>query len=1116
MGSQIELIFGRLVQGYHSEYTWYLDSGCSKHMTGCKSLLCDFRKCIGPNVTFGDASEGTTEGYGVLTNGPLTFRRVSYVNGLKHNLISVSQLCDAGYEVRFRTDRGTVHDLEGNIVLIARRDDSLYTFDMSHSTLPNDVCFISRSADELKWLWHKRLSHMNFKDINKLSKNELVSGLPMIKYEKDKLCHACEKGKQHRATFKSKKFATIESHLDLLHMDLFGPVSTPSFTGKRYTLVIVDEYSRYTWVFFLKAKSEAAGIINDFIKKAEVLYKLTVRQLRSDNGTEFKNVTLNSFCDEKSISQCYSAARTPQQNGVAERRNRTIIEAARSMISEANLKIKFWEYAVHTACFTQNRSLIVKRHQKTAYEVLKKRQPEVGYFHIFGSPCFILNQRDHLGKFDEKADDGIFLGYSIGLKTYRVYNLKTKKVDDTINVKIEDLTSDQVSSAHDDAHNAHFEELSCPLMEESQAEGEVFYDAENDEDIVRPITVAVPTPQSQDIYNDNSLHHEDVPSASPTSFQPDNSQGSNAQAESPILINTSSSNSIGDQAEGIDNHQAEASSVSHPCVVTKWTKDHPIELIIGNRNAGVQTRRQATSNFCLFVNFVSKVEPTKIEEVINDPSWVNAMQEELTQFERNKVWNLVPPPTDASILGTQCIHRNKLAAHGVVIRNKARLVAQGYSQEEGIDYDETFAPVARLEAIRIFLAFSANKNFKVYQMDVKSAFLNGKLNEEVYVRQPPGFESSKFPNHVYKLNKALYGLKQAPRAWYETLSKFLLENQFVRGNVDKTLFTQKHGKDILLVQIYVDDIIFGSSSQTLCKEFTELMSNHYEMRMMGELTYFLGLQVKQMKNGIFISQTKYVNELLSKFGFKDCSSMKTPMATATKLDQDVKGKPVDITAYRGMIGSLLYLTSSRPDIMFATCLCARYQANPKESHLMAVKRIFRYLKGTPNLGLWYPKDSGFELIGYSDSDFAGCKIDRKSTTGSCQLLGNRLGSWSSKKQHSVSTSTAEAEYVAAGSCCAQILWIQHQLADYGVIATKTPIFCDNTSDIAITNNPVLHSRTKHIDIRYHFIRDHVMKEDIELHFRPTEYQLADLFTKPLDESRFNFLLGKLGMLNIET
>ena len=325
------------VQGNHNANIWYLDSGCSKHMTGCKTLLRDFRICVGPNVTFGDDSQGRTEGHGSLTNGPITFRRVSYVSGLKHNLISVSQLCDAGYEVRFRADQGMVLDLEGNVVLIARRDDTLYTFDMSMSTLPNEVCFISKTQAELNWLWHKRLSHMNFKDINKLSKKELVSGLPMIKYEKDKLCAACEKGKQHKATFKSKTCSSIEAPLDLLHMDLFGPVSTASITGKRYTLVIVDEYSRFTWVFFLKAKSEAAEEIINFIKQVEVLHRRPVRQLRSDNGTEFKNSTLNSFCIDKGISQCYSAARTPQQNGVAERRNRTLIEAARSMLAQSGI-----------------------------------------------------------------------------------------------------------------------------------------------------------------------------------------------------------------------------------------------------------------------------------------------------------------------------------------------------------------------------------------------------------------------------------------------------------------------------------------------------------------------------------------------------------------------------------------------------------------------------------------------------------------------------------------------------------------------------------------------------------------------------------------------------------
>ncbi|KAI3669723.1 hypothetical protein L6452_41087 [Arctium lappa] len=287
------------------------------------------------------------------------------------------------------------------------------------------------------------------------------------------------------------------------------------------------------------------------------------------------------------------------------------------------------------------------------------------------------------------------------------------------------------------------------------------------------------------------------------------------------------------------------------------------------------------------------------------------------------------------------------------------------------------------------------------------------------------------------------------------------------------------------------------------------------MSMMGELTYFLGLQIKQTEKGTFINQGKYVKDILKKFDLTQTSAMKTPMAPPLTLNKDPAGKPVNVTAYRGMIGSLLYLTTIRPDIMYSTCLCARYQSEPKESHLIAVKRIFRYMKGTPNLGLWYPKDTGFDLIGYSDSDFSGCKLYRKSTTGGCQLLGGKMASWTSKKQNSVSTSTAEAEYVAAGSCCAQVLWMRNQLLDYDLQLSKIPIYCDSTSAIAIANNPVLHSKTKHIEIRYHFIRDHVMNDDIELHFIPTDYQLADLFTKPLDETRFNFLISELDTLNLE-
>ncbi|GJR26434.1 putative ribonuclease H-like domain-containing protein [Tanacetum coccineum] len=411
-----------------------------------------------------------------------------------------------------------------------------------------------------------------------------------------------------------------------------------------------------------------------------------------------------------------------------------------------------------------------------------------------------------------------------------------------------------------------------------------------------------------------------------------------------------------------------------PIPTTRIHKDHPVEQIIRDLNSAPQTRRM-TKN-------LEEHEPKKVIHALKDPSWIEAMQEELLQF------------------------KNKKDERGIVIKNKARLVAQGYTQEEGIDYDEVFTLVARIEVIRLFLAYASFKDFVVYQMDVKSAFLYGKIEEEVYVCQPPGFEDPDFPNRVYKVEKALYGLHQAPRAWYETLSTYLLDNGFQRGKIDKTLFIRRDKGDILLVQVYVDDIIFGSTKKSLCTEFEKMMHKKFQMSSMGELTFFLGLQVKQKNDGIFISQDKYVTEILKKFSFTDVKTASTPMETQKLLLKDEDGEEVDVHLYRSMIGSLMYLTSSRPDIMFAVCACARYQVNPKISHLHAIKRIFRYLKGQPKLGLWYPKDSPFDLVAYTDSDYARASLDRKSTTG-------------------------EAEYVAASSCCGQVLWIQNQLLDYG-------------------------------------------------------------------------------------
>ncbi|GJX77364.1 putative ribonuclease H-like domain-containing protein [Tanacetum coccineum] len=495
---------------------------------------------------------------------------------------------------------------------------------------------------------------------------------------------------------------------------------------------------------------------------------------------------------------------------------------------------------------------------------------------------------------------------------------------------------------------------------------------------------------------------------------------------------------------------------------TRIHKDHPIENVIGDVKSSVQTRRMTkptseqgflsavyeqkthdTLNTCLYACFLSQIEPTSIAKALSDSSWVEAMQEELLQFKLQQVWILVDLPIGKRAIGTKWVFRNKKDERGIVIRNKARLVAQGHRQEEGIDYEEVFAPVARIEAIRLFLAYASFMGFLVYQMDVKSAFLYGTIEEEVYVTQPPGFKDPDHPDKVYKVVKALYGLHQAPRAWYETLANYLLGNGFKRGKIDQTLFIKKQKGDILLVQVYVDDIIFGSTNKDLCTGFEKLMKDKFQMSSIGELTFFLGLQVQQKEDGIFISQDKYVAEILKKFNYTDVKSASTPVDLEKPLVKDGDADDVDVHLYRSMIGSLMYLTASRPDIMFAVCACARFQVTPKTSHLLAVKRIFRYLKGKPTLGLWYSRDSPFELVAYTDSDYAGATQDRKSTTGGCQFLGNRLISWQCKKQTVVATSTTEAEYVAAASCCGQVLWIQNQLLDYGYNFMNTVINIDN-------------------------------------------------------------------------
>ncbi|GJT39439.1 retrovirus-related pol polyprotein from transposon TNT 1-94 [Tanacetum coccineum] len=812
-------------------------------------------------------------------------------------------------------------------------------------------------------------------------------------------------------------------------------------------------------------------VLIDFLTLVQRGLHAQVTTVRTDKGTEFLNKTLHAYFAKEGIRHETSTARTPEQNGVVERRNRTLVEAARTMLSAAKVPLFFWAEAIATACFTQNRSLVIPRHEKTPYHIINARKPSVKFFHIFGSLCYIVRDGENLDKMKEKGDACIFVGYSTQSKAYRVFNKRTRMIVETIHVNFDELpqmASDHVSSDPVTTSN-ELELLYSPMFSELLngtshvvSKSSAVHAADNPDKRQQHNTthtstttdVADPPP-----LNIHSTHQ--TPTQVPTVTAPENiiqaeTNTENAQFDDDEFINIFST-PVQEQGETLSRH-VDSSNMhtfyQHHPSAQRWTKDHPLEQVIGNPSQSVRTRRQLETDgeMCMFV---------------------------LTE--------------------------------NTVIRNKSRLVAKGYAQKEGIDFEESFAPVARLEAVRLFIAYAAHKSFTVYQMDVKTSFLYGPLKEEVYVNQPDGFVDPYHPDKVYRLKKALYGLKQAPRAWYDELSNFLVSKGFLKGSIDPTLFITKHGEDILLVQIYVDDIIFGSTNPKLSKRFGKLMHSKFDMSMMGELKFFLGIQIHQSPRGIFINQAKYAQEILKKHGMTSCDSIGTPMATK-HLDADLSGTPVDQTKYRSMVGALMYLTASRPDIVHATCYCARYQAKPTEKHLTAVKRIFRYLKDSINMGLWYPKDTGFELTAFSDSDHAGCLDSRKSTSGGIQFLGgDKLVSWSSKKQDCTSMSSAEAEYVSLSACCAQVLWLRTQLTDYGFHFDKIPMYCDSKAAIAISCNPVQHSRTKHIDVRYHFIKEQVEKGIVELFFVGTEYQLADLFTKALSEDRFKYLVRQLGM-----
>nr|GEU29900.1 uncharacterized mitochondrial protein AtMg00810-like [Tanacetum cinerariifolium] len=717
---------------------WYLDSGCSKHMTGDRSQLTNFVNIFLGKVKFGNDHVAKIMGYGDYKIGNVTISWVYFVEGLGHNLFSVGQFCDSDLETR------------------------------------------------------------------------IVRGLLKLKFKKDHLCSTCTMGKSKKKSHKPKSEDTNQEKLYRMHMDLCGPMRVKSVNGKKYILIIVDDYSRFTWVKCLRSKDEASYFIIKFLKMIQVRLKV-------------------SICE-----------------------------------------------AVATACYTQNRSIVRIRHGKTPYELLHNKLPDLSFFHV--------------GLVPKPTSSTPFVPPS--------------------------------RNDYDFLFQPLYDELLTPppSIDPSSPEG------------IAPIAEVIPPEQAESTgLPSSTMVDQDAPALSkcqttpetqppviPQDVEEDNHDIEVAHMGNDPLFGMPIREVASDQSSStVSFHTIMHPDHQIPQHNSKWTKDHPLENIIGQLSRPVSTRLQLHEQVLFFYYdaFLTFVDPNTYKDALTQSCWIKAMQEELNEFERLEVWELVPRPDKVMVITLKWIYKVKLDEQEGILKNKARLVSRGYHQEEGIDFEESFASVARLEAIRIFFAYAAYKNMVVYKMDVKTVFLNGNLREE-------------------------------------------------------------------------------------------------------------------------------------KYGFKSCVPVDTPMVEKSKLDEDKEGKVVDPSHYHGMIGTLLYLTSSKPDLQFDICMYARYQARPTKKHLHAVKRIFRYLHGTVNRGLWYPKDSSITLTAFADSDHTGCQDTRHSTSGSLQFLGDRLISWSSKRQKSAAISSIEAEYIALSGCCAQILWMRSQLTDYGLGFNKIPMYCDNKSTTA--------------------------------------------------------------------
>lgn len=1023
-----------------------VDSGCTIHMTNKENILKNKEDCNVKVQTAEKKIKLQSEKKGKIETECVSFDNVLYIPNLQKNLLSVNAITEKNGEVIFTKEKVIIKK-NNDIVLEGKKtENGIYNIQLVTECKDNkydEDVYLTETAED----WHLKFGHPGKETLKNIIKS--VEGINIKKEDIDKLtstCDICFKAKQTRLPFYKRNKSERKIHT--IHTDLLGPITPISFDEKKYVLSLIDDYTDYTETYLLKNKNEVFTYLKQYIQEVERETNLQVSRIRCDNGGEYTSQQLKDWCKNKGIKLDYTVVYTPQQNGKAERFNRTLMEKVRAMLYQSNVEKKLWGEAVCSATYLINR--IPKDGQtKTPIEKWSGKKPNAKNIKIFGSEAYakILTP---LKKLDERSEKLIMVGYAP--TGYRLWNPKTMKINirrDVVFVKnVIPVTSkgcqDDIEIRKDINYSTEdlisFEENIESVTQADVTEDKKEKDSLNTKQILKTIQKEIEVPTNETMER-NKTTDEDI------------------------------------EEEEIETNNEIA----------------PLSEI--RRSRRIKTQPKKLKDYYTYLTY---------EDAITGPDkekWIAAIQSEKNSLEDNKVWEMV----DKSKTGKRKILSNKwilkIKGDG---KYKARLVVRGYEQRHGIDYEETFSPVINISSIRIILAIAANKEYHITKLDIKTAFLYGELSEEIYMQIPEGYDYTE--EKVCKLKKSLYGLKQSPLKWNQKFSSTLKHIGLKQLDTDPCIFKTEEGD--VIFGIYVDDGILIGKDKSKIKKILNDLEKHFEMTYCENPISFLGIEIKRKEGQILLGQEEYASSIIEKFNMNDAKSCPTPLVK-NNIEKEKEIEVVLSYPYREAIGSLMYLNSrTRPDLSFAVNYESRFLENPTEQDVKNVKRTLRYIQGHKNINIGYETNSDLtKLEAYSDSDFAGDTKSRRSTSGYIIMFCGGPIQWCSRKQPIVALSSCEAEYIAAAECCKELLYLKSLLQELLDTKMKATLYIDNQSAIKLVENGVLNRRSKHIDVRYKFIHEKVVNGEISVAYVPTTLQYADILTKPLEPLKFKNMLN---------